>query len=170
MGAKGSEDPPFTELESAGEPTNFGQVIDITICNERELAVPSLEEPTVRTAQGLVDWKLQSGPVSVPSVYFKTEWVQRRLMPKNLSVVLDIPVDVARAEVLVMMKHFFEGTALVKREREQAMYPPEASEPKRASRDPKPADVPPPTLIRGARSRIRSSGRRTNDHADSRRG
>jgi hypothetical protein len=29
-------------------------------------------------------------------------------MPKNLSAVLDIPVDVARVEVLVMMKHFFE--------------------------------------------------------------
>jgi hypothetical protein len=75
-GAKGSEDSPFTELESAGEPTNFGHVIDITISNDRELAVPSLEESTVRTAQGLVDWKLRSGPISMPSAYFKTEWVQ----------------------------------------------------------------------------------------------
>lgn len=35
--------------------------------------------------------------VLVPSEYPKTEWVRRRLVPKELSTVLDIPADVARA-------------------------------------------------------------------------
>jgi hypothetical protein len=36
-------------------------------------------------------------PVLVPFVYSKTEWVRRKLVPKELSAVLDIPADVARA-------------------------------------------------------------------------
>jgi hypothetical protein len=127
MGAKGSEDPPFTELESVGVPTNLVHVTDITSGNGREVAVPSLEEPTVRTVRALVDWKLRFWPVKVPSVYSKTEWVLRRLMPKVLCAGLDIPADV--------------------REREQAMYPPEGPEPKRCRRDLEPADVPPPTPV-----------------------
>jgi hypothetical protein len=35
--------------------------------------------------------------VLVPFVYSKTEWVRRKLVPKELSAVLDIPADVARA-------------------------------------------------------------------------
>jgi hypothetical protein len=74
-------------------------------------------------------------------VFFKTEWMRRRLVPKELSVVLDIPADVARAEnlemqetwskkltapikvrseVVEMVERFFESTVPVKRDREQS--------------------------------------------------
>jgi hypothetical protein len=73
-----------------GVPTNLGHVVDVTIGTGRKVAIPSLDEPTLGTARGLVEWKDRFLPVLVPSVYSKTEWVRRKLVPKELSAVLDI--------------------------------------------------------------------------------
>jgi hypothetical protein len=114
----------------------------------------------VGTARGLVDWKVRYGPVRVSSVYSKTKWVQRKLEPRELCAVLDIPADVTRtstferqevlcrlltvpikvrSEVLAMMERFFEGAAPAKRQREQDMTLLDEPEPKRGRGDPGPA-------------------------------
>jgi hypothetical protein len=128
--AKRSKDTPFGKLEMVDVPTNLSHVNDVTIGKGRKVTIPSSEEPTLGTARGLVDWKNRFLPVLVPSVYSKTEWMRRRLVPKGLSAILDTIADVARAmtpemqetwckrltvpikvrsEVLGVVERFFEG-------------------------------------------------------------
>jgi hypothetical protein len=147
------EDPPFGKLEMVSVLTNLSHVTDVTMGNGKKVAIPSLEEPTLGTARGLIDWKNRFMPVLVPSVYSKTEWVRRRLVPKEFSAVLDIPADVARAatlemqetwikrltvpikdrsEVLGMVERFFEGTAPVKRDLDQIATTSEVPERKKS--------------------------------------
>jgi hypothetical protein len=72
-GARRSEDPPFSKLEMFGVPTNLSHATDVMISKSRKATIPSLEEPTLGTARGLVDWKKRFMPVLVPSAYSETE-------------------------------------------------------------------------------------------------
>jgi hypothetical protein len=81
-GAKRWEDLPFGKLEMVGIATNLNHVADATIGKGTKVAIPSLDEPTLGTSCGLVDWENRFLPVLDPSVYSKTEWMRRRLVPK----------------------------------------------------------------------------------------
>jgi hypothetical protein len=89
-------------------------------------------------------------------VFSKTEWVRRILVLKELYSVLDYPADVIRAatrdiqetwsrtltvpikvrsEILEMVESFLEGTAPVKRDREQPLTASKMLERKKVRRD-----------------------------------
>jgi hypothetical protein len=51
----------------------LSHVTDETVNKGRKVAVPSLDESTLRTSLVLVDWENRFLPVQAPSVYPKTE-------------------------------------------------------------------------------------------------
>eukprot|EP00978_Attheya_sp_CCMP212_P008743 scaffold20529_cov53-Attheya_sp.AAC.4 len=79
-----SPDPTVTgTLHRVIDPTVSGRQVD-----------PPFDRTELQVAGGLLDWKRRSEEVVVPTVFSKSKWVKRRLLPKELGSALDIPSDV----------------------------------------------------------------------------
>jgi hypothetical protein len=68
------------------DPTVSGRQVD-----------PPFDTRVLQAAGGLLDWKSRTEEVVVPTVYSKSKWVRRKLIPKELGAALDIPSDVMSA-------------------------------------------------------------------------
>jgi hypothetical protein len=88
---------PLPQLQVVGVSATLSHVVSPTQGKGRLVPIPSVDEPTMNTARGLLDWKNRFGTVIVPTVYSHSHWVRRRLVPSELGAVLDIPADVASA-------------------------------------------------------------------------
>eukprot|EP00978_Attheya_sp_CCMP212_P038956 scaffold198227_cov75-Attheya_sp.AAC.3 len=81
--------------EFTPDPTVTGtlhRVIDPTVSGRQ--VDPPFDLTELQVAGGLLDWKRRSEEVVVPTVFSKSKWVKRRLIPKELGSALDTPSDV----------------------------------------------------------------------------
>eukprot|EP00978_Attheya_sp_CCMP212_P046179 scaffold377919_cov55-Attheya_sp.AAC.1 len=77
-------DPTVTgTLHRVIDPMVLGQQVD-----------PPFDRTGLQVAGGLLDWKRRSEEVVVSTVFSKSKWVKRRLVPKELDSALDIPSNV----------------------------------------------------------------------------
>jgi hypothetical protein len=76
----------------------FKDVLDATVRGIR-CPIPSLEKaPLGQDNQGLLQWEKRSHNVEAPTVFSSKFWVRRRLSPKELCAVLDVPRDILKEE------------------------------------------------------------------------